>query len=89
MHADHFYQKLVFAEEANVVIRIAQTEWRNVQSIILCSNTLCTDVMSSRELINRTLATLIDSLRMCDCPAQKERYVGNVVKATYAITYSY
>ncbi|KAJ8955961.1 hypothetical protein NQ314_006810 [Rhamnusium bicolor] len=78
----HVYQKHVIIEEVDIVIRILQTEWYQLQNMVLYNHTIPFTIMiSSRDLINSTFHALIESLQICDCSSQKERYIANTMKA--------
>lgn len=78
----HLYQKHVIIEEIDVAIRIAKTEWYQLQSVILYENILpFSELAYSRDVMNGTFLALLESLQLCGCCEQKLRYMASVTKA--------
>lgn len=78
----HVYQKHVITEEIDVAIRIAKTEWYQLQSVILYENILTfSELVYSREVINGTFLALLESLQLSGCCEQKSRYMASITKA--------
>ncbi|XP_018578603.1 protein MMS22-like [Anoplophora glabripennis] len=78
----HIYHRHVIIEEIDVVIRIVQTEWYQLQSVILYENILSfSELIYSREVLNGTFLAISESLQLCNCSQQKSRYIESVKKA--------
>ncbi|KAJ8922328.1 hypothetical protein NQ315_004271 [Exocentrus adspersus] len=73
----HVYNSDVIIEEIDTAVRIAQSEWFHLQGMVLYDTILPLSEMTySRNVINDTFRTVLESLQSCYCTSQKERYTS-------------